>query len=681
MANANVGSAFITIIPTTKGAQKEIAGQIVPAAGKAGTSAGSVMGGNISKALGKVAVPAAAFAGIAALGKKSYEAFKLVEEGANNVIKATGATGEKAEQLTDVYKNVAKNVVGDFGDIGAAVGELNTRLGLEGDALEAASEEMMKYAKVTGQDATAATKDVASMMRNAGIPTEQMADVLGKLTVAGQAAGIDVAKLAQNTTKYNAVMKQLGLSTDEQIALMAKFEQSGADTASILNAMKKGVATWAKEGKDAKVEFENFVKGVQNGSVTAGDAVEIFGSRGGLSMYEAAQKGQLSFQEMFDTITAASADNLDQVYKDTLTASEKIDLVMQNINLGLAEAAAPAVEEFGKIIETIVLPAVQALSDHAEIAVPALMGIGTALVLIKGASVVSSGLQAVSGAMTSIASKGAATAGSLAATAAGETAAGTAATASAGQILAAAVAVVALGGAVWLAGQGLSTMADAAIRLAAAGAPAVAIMGGMVGVVAGPAVGAAALGPALTAGSVGMVAFGAAVLMVGAGIGIATAGVALLAQQLPTIVQYGGQAAPLLAQIGGSVVLLGGASVVAAAGIGTLAAACLAAAGGLGGMTVALGAATVAMGAFGFALGDIPNRMYTLGKGSVTAANGLRMLPSQLAATSAGLAVMGRGINTVTRALKTLQSSSSSAMGQLSRSTNSALSKLSQPYS
>jgi len=352
--SATIANAYVQIMPSMEGATSNITDAIMPGVTAAGDKAGGAFGNVFSGKLGGVlkAAGAAAIAGFTI--DAAAQAFTAVESGFNKVKLATGATGEQAKALESVYLDVSRNVVGSFDDIGSAVGELNTRLGIEGEQLEEASEAMMKYAKVTGQDATKATQDVASMMRNVGIPTEELTGTLDKLTKAGQAAGIDVSSLTNNITKYNAVMKEMGFTTDEQIALMAQFEISGADTATILNAMKKGVADWAKEGKDAGEEFRNFVQGVQDGSVTAGDAVEIFGTKGGLSLYEAARKGQLSFEEMFNQITGASSGALDSVYNSTLTAQEKFDLLGKTFQTGFYEIIEPIMDAIAPHMDEII---------------------------------------------------------------------------------------------------------------------------------------------------------------------------------------------------------------------------------------------------------------------------------------------------------------------------------------
>ena len=369
-SGATVANAFVQIMPSMEGATDSITNAILPSMTAGGNKAGATFGGAFSGKMGALLKGA----GAAALGYLAFDtlrdSFVEVEAGFNNVVIATGATGEAADQLKDVYLDVAGSVTGSFEEIGSAVGEINTRLGLNGEELEKASEQAMKFAKVNGIDATKGVQDVTRMMNNAGISADEYSHVLDVLTVAAQQSGIDVSKLAETVTQNAASFRELGFSTEESIAMLAQFEKAGVNSSQVLAGMKKGVAEWAKEGKSAGEGFAEFVQGVQDGSVTSADAIELFGSRAGVAMYDAAVNGQLSWDEMFETISGGSEGALDEVYKNTLTAQEKFDILGKKVQTGFFEIIEPIVDAIEPYMDDIIEAVSEAVDFIVEVAGP-----------------------------------------------------------------------------------------------------------------------------------------------------------------------------------------------------------------------------------------------------------------------------------------------------------------------
>ena len=157
--------------------------------------------------------------GLKDLGKAAMDAWEDFDSGMDTIIKATGATGEAAKALEGSYANVSKRIVADSNDIGAAIGEINTRFGYTGQELEDTTVAFLKFAEVTGTDATQSVKDISRAMVAAGMDTKDYQKVLDALTVAGQASGVSVAKVADGLNKYGAQTRALGLDMDEVIAL------------------------------------------------------------------------------------------------------------------------------------------------------------------------------------------------------------------------------------------------------------------------------------------------------------------------------------------------------------------------------------------------------------------------------------------------------------------------------
>lgn len=296
-------------------------------------------------------------AGIAATGAASIAAFNEVDEGADNVLKATGATGEAAEELEEVYGKVAGSIVGDFADIGNAVGEINTRFGYTGDKLEKASVDFEKFASITGVDAKDAVQSVSRALNDAGIPLDEYDTLLDQLAKAGQAAGIDVTTLADSLSTNGSIMRSMGFDTEETIALLSQFELSGADASTMLTGMKRAMANWAKEGKNGNKEFASTVEGIKNGSVSASDALDIFGTKAGPMLVDAIKSGKFEYKDMLKTIQD-SEGTVSNTFDATVDGGYEMELAMQNAKLAAAEV--------GDTLATTLTPFVEGATEKLK---------------------------------------------------------------------------------------------------------------------------------------------------------------------------------------------------------------------------------------------------------------------------------------------------------------------------
>ena len=297
-----------------------------------------------------------------------------------------------------------------------------------------------------------------------------------------------------------------------------------------------------------------------------------------------------------------------------------------------ADALKAALEAAKPIVEGI-KDAAAWLKDNAAQAAPAVAALAAAFAAFRIAQGVSGFITSFKTALSGV--QGVAT---PAATAIGGI--GNASAMSAPQILALGAAVLLVGVGVLAASAGLALLATAAIQIAAAGPGAAIAMTLMVAAIAGLAAGAALLGPALTAGALGIGVFGAAVLAVGVGILAATAGIALLATQLPTISQYGASAAVGLAALGAGALAATPGLIAAGAAALVFGAGMTAAAVGVAAASAAVMLAAAAVTLFGVAL-------TVAGAGALVLSASLPGIAANGAAAGAAMTVLAAGLTLI----------------------------------
>lgn len=309
----------------------------------------------VSQKMEKVQKAANVVSGAAvAAGTAAVAAWNEVDEGADTVIKATGAVGEAADELEQSYKNVAANFAGDFAEIGSALGEVNTRFGYTGEKAEDCTNRFLKFAEITNSDATQAVQLVSRAMGDAGMEADQYGELLDQLAVACQASGISVDTLTSYITKYGAPMRALGFDTAESIAIFAQWEKCGVNTEIAFSGMKTAISNWSKEGKDARVEFQKTLDEIAKCPDIASAttmAIEVFGSKAGPDLADAIQGGRFEYSAFLELLEG-STGTVETTYDAISDAGQTAKITMNNLKLAgselgdtIQQAATPYLEK------------------------------------------------------------------------------------------------------------------------------------------------------------------------------------------------------------------------------------------------------------------------------------------------------------------------------------------------
>lgn len=299
-------------------------------------------------------------AGLVAFGTAAVKAFNEVDEGADIVVKKTGATGEAADALQEAYTNVAQSIVADFTDIGTAIGEVSTRFGLTGTELEDLSTTFLKFAEINDIDVQTAVEGVDQALKTFNVDGSEANDFMGLLTATSQATGISMGELLTNLQQYGPTLKEMGLDLDDAVVLMGNFEEAGIDSSDMLSKLQKAASYYNEQGLSMEEGLADLITRLQDSSTEAdatAEAYELFGKRGGLAFVTAAKEGKLSIGDL-ETSMDEYSTVVDDTYQATLDGTDSMALAWQNLQLALAavgeaigETLAPAMEKITEVIQ------------------------------------------------------------------------------------------------------------------------------------------------------------------------------------------------------------------------------------------------------------------------------------------------------------------------------------------
>ena len=308
--------------------------------------------GGMDKVANASGVVAGAVAGVATV---SVKAFDDVDEGADQVIRKTGATGENAKELENVYKSVAGSIVGDFADIGNAVGEVNTKFHLNGQELKDTTERYLQFANINETDVVTSIDNAYQASQKWNLSNEDTLLLLDHLTKKGQDTGISIDTLFQGINDNSAVLKEMGFDVAQSVEYLAELEVSGISASDGFKAMKMAIKNATEGGNDLNSFLNKNVKDIKSAKTETealGIAIDTFGAKNAPEMTKAIREGRLTLKG-FTKSQKEFGGSVEETFNSTLDGSEDLKLAMQNIKISASEIGAeilntaqPQIKEF-----------------------------------------------------------------------------------------------------------------------------------------------------------------------------------------------------------------------------------------------------------------------------------------------------------------------------------------------
>lgn len=320
----------IEILGDATGFQKAVDG-VGGALGKLGTLAGTA-----GLALGGLAV-----GGVAAATKGLFDLGATFDDVYDGIRVGTGATGEALEDLQNSFRAVAKNSTSSMEDVGVAIADLNTRLGLTGKPLEDLTDQFLNLSKITETDLATNIDNITRVFGDWSVATADQAAVMDELYRASQASGVSLDDLTTTLVQFGAPLRNLGFSLQESEAMLALWNKTGVNTELVMSGLKAAVGKFGAEGKDAQKEIWKVVDAIEAmgpGADATALAIDVFGRKAGPDLVDSITGGKFAIDDMMAAITDGT-DTINQAADDTADWAEQWQTIKNRIFLALEPVA------------------------------------------------------------------------------------------------------------------------------------------------------------------------------------------------------------------------------------------------------------------------------------------------------------------------------------------------------
>lgn len=296
---------------------------------------------------------------IVAAGGAAVAAFKEVDAGMDIIVEKTGATGKELDAMKESAEELATSIPTDFETAGTAIGEVNTRFGLTGQALEDLSGKFIKFADLNDTDVNNAIDKTQKALSAFGLDAEDAGAVLDQLNRVGQNTGVSMDTLLDGLVQNGTAFQEMGLNIGEAATMMGQLEKSGANSDTVMQGLRRALKNAAEDGvplNDALAQLQDTIKNGTGDMDGLTAAYDLFGKSGD-QIYGAVKNGTIDFTKL-GLAAEDAAGSVDKTFEETMDPADKFQMAMNQAKVAGYEVGTTVLEN--------VAPAIEKLSDFLQ---------------------------------------------------------------------------------------------------------------------------------------------------------------------------------------------------------------------------------------------------------------------------------------------------------------------------
>jgi len=283
----NIGDVFLRVLAEMAGFETEVQRKAQAAGDRAGQTMGQRIGSTLKGAAPKIvaglgaAAAAGLSAGVVVIGQLDQAMAEFRAE--------TGATEEEVKSASASILELSRSNLQGIEEIARAQAALRTDMGMTQEQAEANTQAFLDYATATRQDAADGVRQFDDILDAWNLDAGESQGLMDKLIASHQQYGGDVGANADALAKLAPQLQGMNLNVDEGIGLLNLFAASGLDAQSASTALNTAI-----RNLEPGQTFDDLVKeisAIEDPTKRSQRAIEIFGSRGGVSLAQALRPG------------------------------------------------------------------------------------------------------------------------------------------------------------------------------------------------------------------------------------------------------------------------------------------------------------------------------------------------------------------------------------------------------